>query len=316
MNPTRRLVRSFEAGQRLDVFLAGIAGFSRRRARSIISEGKVWRNGQPTRVQSRVMEAGDVIELLTSEIENGDPPWRPQPVTFVHEDPWLVVVNKPTGVLTQKAEGGGRHDMPLDERVLLNLALREGRRPFLRTIHRIDRLTSGLVVFARAPQALPPLDRAWRSGKVQRLYLAVVAGKTLWQDQEVDAPIGRDVRHNWRFRVDDSGRSAKTRVHVIQRGADSTVVVCELLTGRTHQVRVHLTHLGHPVLGDRLYGGGRTDIERPLLHAWALALPHPKDGRRLQLEAPPPEALMTHLVETDLVSPWEAQNQGVADDNG
>jgi 23S rRNA pseudouridine1911/1915/1917 synthase len=173
----------------------------------------------------------------------------------------------------------------------LGAALSTGAKPYLRLVHRLDRLTSGVALFARKPQAHKPLVRAWSEGVVERRYVAVVEGRPELETDLIDAPIGRDPGHDWRFRVASAGRSARTRVTITgDLDNDLTVVECRLLTGRTHQVRVHLAHLGHPVLGDRLYGSRRAGlVVRPLLHAVSISLPHPDSGERLTIEAPLPD---------------------------
>ena len=281
--PTRLVVSPSAGGERIDVALARLAGMSRRRARRLLAEGSVHRNGQPCRVQSRLVDAGDVLDVL-AEVETAAPP-APE-VVLRHEDRWLVVADKPAGVLSQPASG--RNEIAFDALVLLALAAREGRRPYLRMVHRLDRQTSGLVLFARAPQALPELTRAWGEGRVEREYLAIVDGVPEEEQLTVTAPIGRDQEHRWRFRVDpDRGRPASTEVRRIACSGGRALVRCRLLTGRTHQVRVHLASIGHPVTGDRLYGG--SSGPRPLLHAARLALPHPRTGELLEVESPLPE---------------------------
>ncbi len=301
---TRLLVRPGQGGIRLDLFLPEAAGPSRRRSRALISEGAVWRNGQAVRVQSRILDEGDVIDIVSPDIELESHPWRPEELDLVFEDRWLAVANKKAGVLTQPSENSRTEELALDQHLLLWMAYRDGRRPFLRTVHRLDRLTSGLVVFAHNPQALPALDRSWRSGKVDRFYLALV--EDLPEDDQgvIDAPIGRDRSHAWRFEVDRGGKEARTHFKVVHREDQWSAVLCRLETGRTHQVRVHLAHLGHPVLGDHLYGSSTRDVPRPLLHAWALGFPHPGDNSPLRLTAPIPSVMSTRLGEEPPLDPW------------
>ena len=288
-----RLIVGFEHhGDRLDIFLAAATRLSRRAARRLVESGAVWRNGEPVRVQSRVLDAGDVVDLLRPPEELGVPPCPEidlPPILF--EDSWLVIADKPAGVLSQPAESSAADDLALDQRLLLGLAAREGRRPFIRLVHRLDRLTTGAVLFAHNPQSLPPLARAWAAGDVDRRYLAVVEGNPPDDTAVIDRPIGRDRSHRWRFRVDEGGKPAQTRVTVLERHpGGSALVECRLMTGRTHQVRVHLAAIGHPVVGDRLYGARPSPaVGRPLLHAAGLSLPHPQTGDRLTVDSPLPE---------------------------
>ncbi len=304
---TRLLVRPGQGGSRLDLFLPEASGLSRRRSRALISEGAVWRNGQALRVQSRLLDEGDVIDILASDLNLDTPPWRPEDLNLVFEDRWLAIANKKAGVLTQPSENSRSEELALDQHLLLWMAYRDGRRPFLRTVHRLDRLTSGLVVFAHNPQALPALDRSWRSGKVDRFYLALVEGCPEEDSGVIDASIGRDRRHAWRFEVDQRGKAARTHFRVLHREDQWSAVLCRLETGRTHQVRVHLAHLGHPVLGDHLYGSSTRDVPRPLLHAWALAFPHPGDNSPLRLTAPIPSVIAARLGKHLPPDPWSLQ---------
>jgi 23S rRNA pseudouridine1911/1915/1917 synthase len=298
---TRLLVTPECEGERLDVFLAGATNLSRRAARRSIDDGLVERNGEVLRVQSRLVATGDVIDVDCPESELDvcldQPPALSEPL---FEDPWILVAAKPAGILSQPHEGrrpGGPY--AFDQQIMLALARREGRRPFLRLVHRLDRMTSGAVLFARSPEALPKLSRAWAEGLVERLYLAVIEGRPEAQTFAVDHPIARDHGHRWRFRVRDSGKPSRTEVEVLARLDDElSVVGCRLLTGRTHQVRVHLASAGHPVVGDRLYESKRADlVERPLLHAAVLALPHPATGEQLRVVCPPPLDIAKYLPE-------------------
>jgi 23S rRNA pseudouridine1911/1915/1917 synthase len=295
--PLRLVVPPTAAGLRLDQALAALTPLSRRRARGLISAGGVGRDGQATRNQSRPVEAGTVLELTGEAREAAsESGWLPPPapeVVIVYEDGSLLAVDKPFGVLSQPAEERAEGELAMDERVLLALALRDGRQPFLRLVHRLDRVTSGLLLFARAPEALAPLAEAWRSGRVERRYLAIVDGEPQWDQRTVEAPIARAEDGSWRFEVPgplavDPGKPAATEVRVLARAEGRTRVECTLVTGRTHQVRVHLAHLGHPVSGDRLYGGSGNRHGRPLLHATQLVVPHPTSGELVSLDSAPP----------------------------
>ena len=296
---TRLLVTPDREGERLDVFLAAATNLSRRAARRVIADGSVRRNQEMLRVQSRLVTLGDVIDVQIPESELGVEATPPQKaIDTVYEDRWLIVAAKPAGVLSQPAEGQRPGDAPaFDHQVLLSLARRDGLRPFLRLVHRLDRMTSGAMLFARSPDVLPKLSRAWGDGQVERLYLAVIEGRPASNTFSVDRPISRDRDHRWRFQCDECGKPSRTEVEVLAAiDDDLSVVGCRLVTGRTHQVRVHLADVGHPVLGDRLYHSRRADlVQRPLLHATALSLPHPATSESLHVVCPPPADLAKYL---------------------
>lgn len=293
------LVMPTEQGLRLDQFLAVATTLSRRAARRLIDEGAVWRNGEPLRVQSRVLEVGDVISVSAPAggIDLGKRPHLAVP-QVLFEDEWVLAADKPSGVLSQPAESTDATDLAFDQLVLLMLAEREGHRPYLRMVHRLDRQTSGIVLFARSPRATRPLAEAWESGRVERRYLAIVEGHPGFDTRDVQLPIERDPAHEWKFATGAGGRPAHTRIRVIDHLPTGLACVeCRLLTGRTHQVRVHLSEVGHPVAGDVLYGGRRSvDAARPLLHAVFLSFPHPQDKEDRTVVCPPPADFASHLT--------------------
>jgi 23S rRNA pseudouridine1911/1915/1917 synthase len=157
------------------------------------------------------------------------------------------------------------------------------------------------MLFARVPQSLKPLSRVWRAGQVERSYLAMVEGIPEFESQSVEEPIARDPGGYWRFQVSERGKAARTDVRVLRRGDGVSLVECRLQTGRTHQVRVHLAHIGLPVAGDKLYGAVLPGFPRPLLHAALLEMPHPKSGQRFRVEAPLPEDMAA--VQKERISP-------------
>ena len=319
----RLVVEPQHAGLRLDQLLAAAGGLSRRRARALIAAGAVRRNGEPVRVQKRAVAAWDVVEVdvdagaePAGEVAPAAPPEgaataradadgasremaspgaEPLPLPVLFHDRWLLALDKPPGVLSQPAERRAAGELAMDELAARRLAWEEGRPAFLRLVHRLDRGTSGVLLFARSAEALPRLAAAWASGAAERRYLAVVAGEPMPARQRVTAPIARAPGGGWRFAVAPHGRPAETEVEVVRAGGGRALVSCRLATGRTHQVRVHLAHLGHPVVGDRIYGS-LEEAPRPLLHAAALRLPHPADGRELVIEAPLPADLAAALA--------------------
>lgn len=295
----RLLVFPDRDGERFDIFLAGTTNLSRRAARRLISEGLVQRNGQVLRVQSRTVTTGDVIDIVGPKLDLNTAGSPPAAIDILHEDGWLLIASKPAGVLSQPAESSTADTLAFDQQVLLAIAWRDGSSPFLRMVHRLDRVTSGAILFARSPDALPELSRCWRAGGVERFYLAVVEGHPEPEAFSVDFPIARDLEHTWRFRTHDAGKPARTTVEVLKRLDDGlSVVGCRLVTGRTHQVRVHLSSFGNPVLGDRLYGSTRAHtVGRPLLHAASLGFPHPTSGDRLHVQCPPPPDIAEFLPE-------------------
>ena len=175
---TRTVVRPEHDGRRIDVYLASATALSRRAARRLLSGGSIRLNGRPVRVQSRKLAAGDVVDILqpsdTLGIEAPDPPAPPK---VLFRDSWILAVAKPAGLLSAPAESMRPGELSLDQQVLLHAAFEEGRRPYLRLVHRLDRTTSGVLLFSRHREANRPLSEAWSSGRAKRVYLAVVEGR-------------------------------------------------------------------------------------------------------------------------------------------
>lgn len=274
---------------RLDRILAELAPeLSRSRAARLARSGAVAVNGRQARPADAVHE-GDVIEYELRPPPTLEP--SPEAITLrvVHDDPDFVVVDKPPGMVVHPSPG---HHGGTLAHALLGLggiwstvggSLRPG------IVHRLDKGTSGLILAARTDRAHRSLAEQLADRTLSRTYLAVVRGAPALEDQVVDGPIGRHPRERLRMAVVDGGRPARTRVRVLERARGHTLVQCDLETGRTHQVRVHLAACGHPVAGDRLYGRLRPgDPARPMLHAYRLRLRHPRTGEVMTFEAPPP----------------------------
>jgi 23S rRNA pseudouridine1911/1915/1917 synthase len=210
------------------------------------------------------------------------------PLRVVYEDSDLVVIDKPAGMVVHPAPGHWSG-------TLVHALLGHGgewsaaggqTRPGI--VHRLDKGTSGLLVAARSDASHRALAAQLADRTLSRTYLAIVAGRVKGDAGELEGPIGRHPRERKRMAVVAGGRPARTRYRVVERKLTHTLLRCDLETGRTHQIRVHLAALGHPVAGDADYGRRDPGAGRPMLHAWKLRLRHPRDGRELTFEAPPP----------------------------
>lgn len=289
-------------GDRLDVAFAALAGLPRRRARVAIAEGLVWVNGAPVRVLSRPLHTGDVVDAIGQGDSLAPPAPLPALLPLLHEDGWLIGIDKPAGLASQPRREPASGELSACELLALQLALRDGARQQIALFHRLDRITSGVMVFPRHHQASAALAATWRAGRVEKRYLAVVRGDPGGRPVVVERAVGRDPLSPGRARTDRRGNPATTRVARLALAGGFALVEARPLTGRMHQVRVHLAELGCPVAGDTLYGGGH-GVPRPYLHAWRLALPHPRDGRRLELVAPVPADMAAFLAAHNLSVP-------------
>lgn len=243
---------------------------------------------------SQLLRAGDVIEYnvtprapLTVEAED-------LPLDILHEDDDLLVVNKPAGMVTHPAHGAT--DGTLVNALLAHVASLPGERIRAGLIHRLDRDTSGLIAVAKTPEALTTLGRAMNKRYIKRKYLALVRGIPRDSEGTIEGPIGRDPQNRMRFAIRADGKPAVTHYRVREMLTNASELELELETGRTHQIRVHLAAIGHPVINDPLYGRSdrRFTLAGQALHAWQLDLKHPRTKQRLHFQVePPPEYLET-----------------------
>jgi 23S rRNA pseudouridine1911/1915/1917 synthase len=297
--------RSFQVGaeghgERLDrVLAAQVPEFSRSYLQQLIADGAVQLNGHPAVRSAHRVKAGDRgdIELRPTPQSQAFVP-EPMALEVVHEDAHLLVVNKPAGLVVHPAPGHWRGTL------LNGLLARDARAatlPRAGIVHRLDKDTSGLMVVARDRQTMEALVRLIAAREVSRQYLALAHRP--WQgpaQREVEAPIGRDPANRLRMAVVDlsreSGKPAATHVELIANAPEGCWVRASLRTGRTHQIRVHMAHLGHPLLADALYGGTpAAGLSRQALHAYRLAFIHPITGHPLAFESPLPADLQGAL---------------------
>ncbi|KQL49363.1 pseudouridine synthase [Brevibacillus choshinensis] len=212
-----------------------------------------------------------------------------QPVDVLYEDDHLLIVEKEAGVLLHPTEP--HHHLTLDHMVAGHF-FRTGQQAKVRHLHRLDQDTSGVVLYAKHPWASAILDEMLRERDIKRTYVAFVHGQLAKDSGKINEPIGKDRNHATRRRVAPNGDAAVTHYTVRQRYRNSTLVECRLETGRTHQIRVHLSHIGHPLLGDVLYGGKRDLISRQALHAEVLRFEHPFGGQSIEVRASLPADLL------------------------
>ncbi len=291
-----------DAGVRLDQFLTGRLGWSRARLQKILKAGLVRVNEQVRDPAYRV-RAGDAIALTVPEPMPSHLAPEPLPLTIVFEDRDLLVVHKPPGLVVHPAPGHRTG-------TLLNALLHhcpelteigEVSRPGL--VHRLDKDTSGLLVVAKTELAHHSLVQQFQTHEIGKNYLALVWGRLPAREGIIDRPVGRHPSQRRKMSVNARrGKTALTIWRVLQEFPGLTLVELSPRTGRTHQLRVHLASLGHPVLGDPTYGGGvsrlagqprlkglKPLVRRHLLHAWKLTVTHPRTGERLTWEAPLPD---------------------------
>ncbi|MCH7564131.1 MAG: RluA family pseudouridine synthase [Gemmatimonadetes bacterium] len=291
---------------RLDTFLATRLDVSRTQVQRLISEGRVTVDGRGARKSEAVAEGQRIDITLPSPVVVAIEPEN-IPIDVVYEDDALLVVNKAAGMVVHPSAGHPTGTLVnallahVDDLSGIGGKLRPG------IVHRLDKDTSGLLVVAKRDGAHQALSEALRLREIKRLYLAATWGHIGESPLTVDAPIGRDPRNRLRMAVVQGGREAVTRVRLKEDWKAAQLLELALKTGRTHQIRVHLEHVGHPVVGDQLYGvgwergmGGTNSgwarelqrmVSRQFLHAWSLSFAHPDSGDPMSFEAPLPPDL-------------------------
>ncbi|RRD56171.1 RluA family pseudouridine synthase [Comamonadaceae bacterium OH2545_COT-014] len=288
-------------GERLDRALAALVPeFSRSYLSQLVTDGAVTLAGRPAAKPAQRVKAGEAITVLlrpTPQAQAFTP--QPIPLAMLHEDEHLAIVHKPAGLVVHPAPGHWSGTL-LNGLLAHNPAF--ARLPRAGIVHRLDKDTSGLMAVAKSRPAMDALVAAIAAREVRREYLALAHRP--WQGaptREVTEPIGRDPRHRQRMAVVDlarhPGKPAHTTFTLLHNAASGCLVHARLGTGRTHQIRVHMAHLGHPLVADALYGGApAAGLARQALHAWQLALTHPATGAPLAFKAPLPADMAAALA--------------------
>ena len=270
-------------GQRCDAFLAAqLPDHSRAFWQKRCETGDVLVNGQVAKASTR-LEVGDQLTVHLPE----QPDFKAQTIPILYEDPDVLVLNKPAGLLTH-AKGAALEEFSVAEFARPRTTdASESNRPGI--VHRLDRGTSGVIIVAKHPAAKQWLQRQFSQRKVKKIYIALVEGHLKEPAARVDLPIERDPKQPQRFRVSANGRAAETIYTTTQVFAHYSLLRLEPQTGRTHQLRVHLSYLGHPIVGDALYGTAEPRLNRLFLHAAELELTPPSRERKTFTAPLPPE---------------------------
>jgi 23S rRNA pseudouridine1911/1915/1917 synthase len=277
-----------QAGQRLDRYLAlALPQFSRSRLQCLIRSGDVRLQGKTVRTRETV-QAGDVVRLVEPPLREIDAQAEEIPLEILFEDDDLLVLNKPPGLVVHP--GAGNQTRTLVNALLHHCGSLSGiggkERPGI--VHRLDKETSGCLVVAKNDATHQALSAQFAAREVKKIYLALVTGTPKKPRGTIDASIGRHPVQRKKMAINQTrGRIAKTDYRVLQSQRGVSLLECAIHSGRTHQIRVHLQHLGHPVLGDSLYGKKAT-APRQMLHAWKIGFTHPRTKERYFLEAPLP----------------------------
>jgi 23S rRNA pseudouridine1911/1915/1917 synthase len=287
----RLLVPKEDARMRLDLFLVkSLPEFSRARIQQLIRAGFVRVGGATTRPHHSV-RSGDEVEITEPPPEKIQTEPEAIPLSILYEDDDLIVINKASGMTVHP--GASQGERTLVNALLYHCSTLSGiggkQRPGI--VHRLDKETSGCIVAAKNDVAHRELSKQFTARTVEKIYLALVAGKLRKETGVIENKIGRHPVHRRKMSVSSPrGRAAKTEYRVLRSSEQASLIECTLHSGRTHQIRVHLHHIGNPVLGDKIYAPRfAKDFPRQMLHAWRLGFRHPRTGEWKNFEAPLPD---------------------------
>ena len=294
------------SGERLDAFLARCSGLTRSAAQKLLEQGLVTLNGRPGWKNDR-LNPGDRVEYTVPEAKPVDIPARDIPLDIVYEDEDVMVINKPKGLVVHPA-AGHQEDTLVNGLLYAKGGSLSGINGELRPgiVHRIDKDTSGLLAVAKNDLAHTMLASQLKDHTMARTYDAIVCGSFREDNGTVDAPIGRHPTDRKKMCVTArNSKPAVTHYEVVERFRGYTHIRCHLETGRTHQIRVHMAYIGHPLLGDTVYGHKSKELgqDSQCLHASALCFRHPRDGRPVMVFAPLPDYFREVLEKLRKMSP-------------
>jgi len=286
------LVEAEEAGRRLDVFLSEKAELTRSRTEKLIRDGRAAIDGKMIAKPGMVLKEGQQVELEIPEVKQVELTPQDLPIKVMYQDDDLAVIFKPSGMVVHPA--AGNPDGTMVNALMMKLDGLSGiggeMRPGI--VHRIDKDTSGLLLVAKNDRSHLFLSEQIKEHTVQRAYLSILIGRLKENEGDVHGPIGRHPTDRKKMAIVPDGREAHTHYRVLEELRGATLIEARLTTGRTHQIRVHMASLGHPVLGDPVYGPKKSPYPvegGQLLHAFRLGFVHPTTGEQMLFEAPPEE---------------------------
>ena len=289
-----------DKSERLDVFLSEKLDKTRSAVKKLVDDGEITVGGNKVKA-GRTLKIGEEISVNIPDPVKLDLEAENIPLDIIYQDKDIAIINKPQGMTVHA--GNGTHGSTLVNALLYHLDSLSGINGVIRPgiVHRIDKDTSGLLVIAKNDAAHLSLSEQIKNKTCHRIYLALLEGTVKQNDGIIDTFIGRSDKNRTMMAVKDSGRRAVTHFKVLKRYKEFTFAEFKLETGRTHQIRVHCKYIGHPIVGDPVYGYEKQKfkLNGQLLHAWKLELTHPSTGERMSFEAPLPDYFQAVLQKLD-----------------
>lgn len=292
------IVEAGENGMRVDAYLREHTSFSRSRVSALIQEGALCIDGSPENKPSRKLASGERLSLTVPQVREVEIVPQNIPIDIIYQDSDIVIVNKPCGMVVHPA--AGNEDRTLVNALMYHVKDLSGIGGELRPgiVHRLDKDTSGLILIAKNDQAHAVMSEQFKARSTEKHYRAVAFGSFSQEEGMIDAPIARHPTDRKKMAVVQGGKPSQTQWKVLESLRSATYLDVHLLTGRTHQIRVHMQSIGHPLLGDCIYAPHvkvPVHIPRLMLHAYSLAFDHPITGKRMEFTAPIPDKFTTTL---------------------
>ena len=298
----KELIVESEEQKRIDAYISENTEYSRTAVQRLIEEEKITVNGKKEKASYKVQN-GDIIEIEEEPAREIKLKAQDIPLQILYEDKDIIVVNKPKGMVVHPANGNP--DGTLVNAVMAickdSLSGIGGEiRPGI--VHRLDKNTSGAIIIAKNDKAHINLSEQLKNHEIKKTYIALVRGIVKENNATINMPIGRSKKDRKKMDVDKNGKEAITHFKVLKRYKDCTLLEINIETGRTHQIRVHLSHIGYPIIGDEVYSNGKNkwNIEGQCLHAKSLDFKHPITGKNMHIEAPIPEYFENIIKELDI----------------